>query len=99
VDRQAEHGLRQLLDGIKRLRAEPSTRLDRGAPIRGLSIEAEVDEENFAGEGEVYLFGSVLNEFFSQYVSLNAFSRLTLKGLKFGEIHTWPIRLGQRILL
>jgi type VI secretion system protein ImpG len=99
VDRQAEHGLRQLLDGIKRLVATPSTRLDRGAPVRGLSIELEVDEENFAGEGEAYLFGSILNEFFSQYASLNAFTRLTLKGLKFGEIHTWPIRLGERIIL
>jgi type VI secretion system protein ImpG len=99
VDRQAEHGLRQLLDGIKRLSASPCTRLEQGAPIRGLAIELEVDEENFAGEGEAYLFGSILNEFFSQYASLNAFSRLTLKGLKFGEIHTWPIRLGDRIIL
>ncbi len=99
VDRQAEHGLRQLLDGIKRLSTAPETRLLRGAPIRGLSVEVEVDEENLAGEGEAYLFGSILNNFLSQYVSLNAFSRLTLKGLKFGEIHTWPIRIGGKTAL
>ena len=66
--------------------------------LAGLSF-SQLDEENFAGEGEAYLFGSILNEFFSQYASLNAFTRLTLKGLKFGEIHTWPIRLGERIIL
>jgi len=99
VDRQAEHGLRQLLEGIKSLSSAPVTRLYEGAPLRGLSVQMDVDEEKVGGEGEAHLFGSVLNEFLSQYVSLNAFIRLTVKGIKFGEIHTWPSRVGERIIL
>jgi type VI secretion system protein ImpG len=99
VDRQAEHGLRQLLEGLKKVSTEPRTRLVGGVPFRGIEVDIEVDEENFAGEGEVYLFGSVLSEFFAQYVTLNAYSRLTVKGLKFREIHAWPMRVGDRILL
>jgi type VI secretion system protein ImpG len=99
VDRQAENAQRLLLDGIKRIAAAPATRLVEGHPIRGLSVEVDFDEDNFGGEGEAYLFGAILDEFFSQYVSLNAFVKLTVKGVKYGEIHTWPTRTGDRIIL
>ncbi len=99
VDRQAENAQRLLLDGIKRIAAVPSTRLVEGHPVRGLSVEVDLDEDNFGGEGEAYLFGALLDEFLSQYVSLNAFCRLTVKGVKYGEIHAWPTRTGDRIIL
>jgi type VI secretion system protein ImpG len=99
VDRQAENAQRLLLEGIKRIAAAPATRLLEGHPIRGLALEVDLDEENFGSEGEAYLFGAILDEFFSQYVSLNAFCRLTVKGLKYGEIHSWPTRTGDRIIL
>ena len=99
MDRQAENAQKLLLEGIKRVAASPATRLVEGHPIRGLSLEVDLDEDNFGSEGEAYLFGAILDEFFSQYVSLNAFCRLTVKGLKYGEIHAWPTRTGDRIIL
>jgi type VI secretion system protein ImpG len=62
-------------------------------------VEVDFDEDSFGGEGEAYLFGAILDEFFSQYVSLNAFVRLTVKGIKYGELHSWPTRTGDRIIL
>ena len=88
-----------MLDGIKRIAATPATRLVDGHPVRGLSVEVDLDEENFGSEGEAYLFGAILDEFFAQYISLNAFLRLVVKGIKFGEIHAWPTRIGERIIL
>jgi len=99
ADRQAENSLRLLLQGIKAVKATPATRLFQGTPVRGLHVDMEVDEEGVGGEGEAYLLGTLLNEFFAQYVSLNAFSRLTVHGTTFGEIHQWPSRMGDRILL
>ncbi len=99
VDRQAEQALRHLLLGIQKVSVRPSIRLLEGSPIRGVSVEAEVDETHFGGEGEAYLFGSLLSEVFAQFVSLNAFCRLQVRGLKFGEIHEWPTRIGDRIIL
>jgi len=99
VDRQAENAQRLLLEGIKRIAAAPATRLVEGYPVRGLSVEVDLDEENFGSEGEAYLFGAILDEFFAQYASINAFLRLTVKGIKFGEIHSWPTRIGERIIL
>jgi type VI secretion system protein ImpG len=99
VDQKSENSLRLLLQGLKAVRSMPATRLFQGTPVRGLHVDLDVDEEGLGGEGETYLLGSVLNEFFAQYVSLNAFCRLTVNGTKFGEIYQWPSRMGDRILL
>ena len=99
VDRQAENAHRLMLAALEKISAKPGVRLVQGAPVRGMEVELEVVEDGFGGEGEAYLFGSVLSEFLAQYVSLNAFSRLTLKGIKYGEVHTWPAKSGRRILV
>jgi type VI secretion system protein ImpG len=39
-------------------------RLYRGLPVRGLRIDLTVDPQGFLGQGEVFVFASVLNEFF-----------------------------------
>ena len=96
VDRQAENARRQMLEALVRVTAAPSTRLVGGAPVRGIAMELEIDEDRFGGEGETYLFGTIFNEFLSQYVTLNAFSRLTVRALKRGEIHEWPLHPGVR---
>jgi type VI secretion system protein ImpG len=41
----------------------------------------------------------VLEEFFRRYVSLNSFTRTTLKTMDRGEVMRWPARLGQRQIL
>jgi type VI secretion system protein ImpG len=99
VDRQAEQALKLLQEGIKKVSSTPVTRMLQGSPVRGLSMDLECEEDNFGGEGEMYFFGTIFNEFLAQYVSLNSFCRLSIKGLKHGEIHTWPMRIGERALL
>ena len=99
VDRQAEQALKQIQEGIKNVTAKPVTKMLQGCPVRGIAMELECEEDNFGGEGELYFFGTVLNEFLAQYVSLNSFCRLSVKGVKYGEIHTWQTRIGERPLL
>ncbi|MCB9933611.1 MAG: type VI secretion system baseplate subunit TssF [Planctomycetes bacterium] len=99
IDRQTEQAHARLLDGIKGAHGEPSSMLLDGMPVRGLDVELNVDEELLGGEGETFLLGSVLSEFFAQYVSLNAFSRLKVKGAKRGEVFQWPARIGKRAIL
>jgi len=70
-----------------------------GAPVRGLDVEIEFNEDNLGGEGEVFLLGAVLSEFFAQYVSLNAFSRLKVRGIKRAEVHEYAARAGRRVML
>ncbi len=99
VDRQADQANRLLLDAIKKVEARPALHLFRGEPVRGVAVTVEVNEDGFGGEGDVYLFGTLLHEFFSLYASLNSFSQLTVKGIKFGEVYSWPPKAGGRITL
>lgn len=98
-DRQAARENILRLEGLVSLSAKPVERLVGGAPVRGMSIQLEMNEQSFAGEGDMYLFATVLNEFFALYASLNSMTELTVRGTKFGEQYKWPPRLGQQALI
>ena len=66
---------------------------------RGRRVELDMDEEQFAGGG-VYLFASVLEQFFGLYASVNSFSRLTVRTRqRKGALREWPPRAGWKALL
>ncbi len=98
-DRQAARENILRMEGLVTLESKPVERLIRGAPVRGTSVAMEMSEENFAGEGDMYLFATVLNEFFALYATLNSFTELRVRGTKFGEVYRWPPRLGQQSIL
>lgn len=98
-DQAARQAHRRLLDAIRAVTAEPATQVADGALLRGIAITVDVDPTGFDGEGDLVLFGNLLDAFFAQYVSLNAFSRLTIRGIGGGEDRRWPARLGRRRLI
>lgn len=99
IDRQTEQAHSRLLEGISAVAAKPASRLLDGFPVRGIEVDLTLDEELLGGDGEVFFFASVLNEFFAQYVSLNAYSRLQVTGAKHAEVFQWPARIGKRAIL
>ncbi|MCC6464567.1 MAG: type VI secretion system baseplate subunit TssF [Planctomycetes bacterium] len=99
LDRQAEQAHARLLEGIKAVRAQLAVHMLKGTPLRGLQVDLTLDEELLGGEGELYFFAAVLERFFAQYVTLNAFTRLKVTGAKFGGVFEWPARMGARVLL
>ena len=62
---------------------------------RGVEIVLEVDELAFEG-GSAFLLGSVLNHYFSRYVSINSFTETALRTLGRGEINRWVPQWGAR---
>ncbi|MDX2200024.1 MAG: type VI secretion system baseplate subunit TssF [Phycisphaerae bacterium] len=98
-DRQAARTNALRLEGIIEIRATPAERVWRGTVQRGTRIELTLDEDRFAGEGDLFLFASVLNEFFSLYATINSYSQLTVRGKQRGEVYAWPPRIGQQIIL
>jgi type VI secretion system protein ImpG len=99
VDRQAAAAHRLRLDSIREVRAHSVDHLFKGVPVRGSEVEVTLDEEGFAGDGDIALFGRILSELFALLSTLNAFTRLTVRGARHGEIYQWPPRLGQQTLL
>jgi len=98
-DRQAERVSQLRLDGLLQARVEPIDLLHRGLPIRGLRTHLEMQESNFAGEGDMFLLASILNVFLALYASVNSFHQLVVSGVENGEVYQWPTRIGQQPLL
>ena len=69
-------------------------RFEKGFMLRGVDIEVTLNTDNFAGEGDVNLFGEMLHRFFALYADIHLFNQLTLvlqptgKRLRWRENHS-----------
>ena len=86
------------IEGIQDFRVVPADRLIRGMIMRGQEIEMTARQDHFAGFGDLYLFGCVLDLFFGVYSSINTFISFKLKESLTGETIIWPTRMGDRLL-
>ncbi len=89
---------RKRIDGINEVAVTPSQRIVGGIMLRGSVIRVNVNEDYFAGPGDLYLFGCVLDLFFGSYASINSFTMFEVKGERTGEVTQWRARLGERPL-
>ena len=91
-------GERQI-NGLLKVNAKAVTRrLPIPGPIsfgRGLEITLTLDETGFEAGG-MYLFGSVLNEFFGKYVSINHMTETVVLRDDKTEVAKWPVKAGLR---
>ncbi|PYT37122.1 MAG: hypothetical protein DMF52_04470 [Acidobacteria bacterium] len=97
-DAGAARRLEQRLAAIESADARPDEWLLKGHPVRGQAIEIGLRDRQFGDAGDVQLFGSVLDVFFSMFASLNSHTRLLVRGLDSGEVFRWPPRHGTQIL-
>jgi type VI secretion system protein ImpG len=64
--------------------------------IRGIEFKIEIDPDEFEnGEGDIYLFGSILNRFLAQYITLNSYVYLTIVETGTNKTYTWKPQLGK----
>jgi type VI secretion system protein ImpG len=78
---------------VRRIRQDNGTGV-----VRGIEIIVTLDEKAFEGSG-VFLFGAVLDRFFTEYAPVNNAVQTVIRSTERGEIMRWPPRLGQRIEL
>ena len=97
-DQHLEKVSKRLLGGLKSIRHEHVDRLHRGLPLRGLRTVLTIDPEGYIGEGDMFVFASVLNEFFALYASLNSYHELRVESTQ-GEMYQWTPRMGLQPLL
>lgn len=98
-DRQAERAHELRMDGLSGITLEPTTMMFKGLPVRGYKIFLSMKSGNFSSEGEMYLFATILNEFFSLYASINSFIQLIVRDIDRGDVYQWTPRIGQQPLL
>ena len=85
---------RRRLEAIVAVKHTIIRRFERGYMLRGVDIEVTLNMDNFAGEGDVNLFGEMLHRFFALYADIHLFNQLTLllqptgKRLRWRENHS-----------
>ena len=82
------------ISGIEELYLTASEQMVSGLPMRGTEIHIKLYQDHFAGPGDLYLFGCVLNHFLGCYASLNSCTRLVVHETSRGGSYQWPTRLG-----
>ena len=87
------------INGIESYEVQSINRLIRGVMMRGQSLHLSIRADHFAGLGDFYLFGLVLDEFFSEYAGMNSFTQLNITNSNTGEDFAWPARIGSIPLL
>ncbi len=85
--------------GIEEVSTRTSDRLVDRVIMRGREIRLNLRQDHFAGVGDLFLFGSVLDHFLGLYASLNTFTQLTVKEALKGEVYQWPPRIGEHPLI
>ena len=80
---------RRRLEGIVDVNHREIKRIEKGLLQRGIEIEVTINTYQFTGEGDVRLFGELLNQFFALYADVNLFTKLVLVLLPTGEKVTW----------
>jgi type VI secretion system protein ImpG len=90
------------IDGLRSVSCRPIIRrVEVPGPItfaRGLEVTLLFDEVAFSGQG-VFVLGSVLEQFFAKYVSLNSFTETVVTTQQRKELIRWPMQTGKRPLL
>jgi type VI secretion system protein ImpG len=97
-DQHAERVSKRKLSGLQSISHQHVDRLHRGLPVRGVRTELRMNPEGYLGEGDLFLFATVLNEFFALYASLNSYHELRVQSTQ-GEVYQWTPRMGQQPLL
>ncbi|WP_321935729.1 MULTISPECIES: type VI secretion system baseplate subunit TssF [unclassified Paraburkholderia] len=91
---------RRRIEGIVDVAATAETRLvGRGGTRRGQLIRIRCREDHYAGIGDLYLFGCVLERFLGDHAGINSYTRVELEDTLSGTVFKWPPRLGQQAML
>ena len=91
---------RRRIEGIVDVTATRETRLvGRGGMQRGQLIRIRCREDHYAGIGDLYLFGCMLERFLGDYAGINSYTRVELEDTLSGTVFKWPPRLGQQPML
>ncbi|QGU89180.1 type VI secretion system baseplate subunit TssF [Erwinia sorbitola] len=91
-----EMNLRRL-DAIQKVQHHLIQRFEKGYLLRGVDIEVTLDSNGFSGEGDIYLFGEMLNRFLALYSDIHLFNQLTLIVQPENKCIRWKENHNQRL--
>ncbi|PRY06566.1 type VI secretion system baseplate subunit TssF [Paraburkholderia sp. BL25I1N1] len=85
---------RRRIEAMTDVKHRQLQKLVKGGVQRGVEIEVTLDSNRFAGDGDIELFGGMLNRFLGLYATLNLFTRLVIVLQPTGRRIVWPETKG-----
>lgn len=85
------------LDAILEVKHHQIQRFEKGFLLRGIDIEVTLDGNGFTGEGDIFLFGEMLNRFLALYADIHLFNQLTLIVQPEGKCIRWKENHNARL--
>lgn len=85
------------LEAIQHVAYHRLQRFEQGYLLHGVDIEVTLDSNGFTGEGDIHLFGELLNRFFALYADMNQFNQLTLIVQPEGKCIRWKENHNPRL--
>lgn len=98
-DRKSYLANQKRIAGIEGIHTRPADRLVERVIMRGREIQLDIRQDHFAGIGDLFLFGTVLDYFLGVYASINTYTQLIVKEVLEGEVYRWPARIGDHPLI
>lgn len=98
-DEASARNNRLKIEAIRQVSVEPTQRLIRGTPVRGMTTTIEVNESGVGSPGEAFMFGTMLDEFLASRVAMNTFNELILRLTPSGRMFRWAPRSGRQKVL
>jgi type VI secretion system protein ImpG len=99
VDKQAAQQRDLLLQSFRRFERKGIDIIRGGRPVRAWQLALSVSESQMGGEGEMYLFGMVLDHFLKSYASINSLHRLSVTGIDQNTTFRWSPTWGEAATL
>lgn len=88
-----------IIEGVADLSTRRVVGRTSGGVGRGVEMALTLDEDRYAGAG-MFLFATVLEQFFALASSMNSFTQTVLKTKqREGVVRKWPPRAGEQTLL
>ena len=83
--------------GIETLMVKPIQEIHHGALMQGLEFHLQCHEENYRSTADIYLFGTILHQFFRQYVAINYFVTTKINCYPSNKELQWKMEQGTSI--
>ncbi|MCC6651613.1 MAG: type VI secretion system baseplate subunit TssF [Candidatus Eisenbacteria bacterium] len=97
-DERTTRDVQRRIRGLRAVTPTPVDRLYGGGMIRGTRVTLDVDPDPFEGIGQLFLFGSVLDEYLASHAGINTFTQLHVR-YDAGRLPlVWAPRLGREHL-
>ena len=87
---------RRRLQAIVDVSHQQVRKVEQGCVMYGVAIDITLNQSGFTGEGDLYLFATLLNHFLASYADLNLFTRLRVLIQPSGRTLQWEDRACQR---